>query len=82
MKTTLTLELPPEYLALCERDKLHRKEIILSFIADLCAIVPWRGAPRGDQYCSTGDEGRELAWEYYEAVGFASRNLAQPHDSD
>ena len=81
MTTTLNLELPPEYLALCERDHLQTREILVSFIADLCGIVPWRGAPpRSDGYSSTGWEGRDLAWEYYEKVGFASRNTRTPQD--
>jgi len=74
----IDVELPVEFIALCERDNLQAPEVIRDFIADLCGIVPWRGAPRSDGYSSTGCDGRDRAWEYYEAVGFAERN---PHHS-
>lgn len=74
---TLVVELPEEFIALCNRDNLKDYEIIRDFIADLCGIVPWKGAPRSDGYSSTGCDGRNLAWEYYEAVGFSSRNPRQ-----
>lgn len=80
MAPILTLPLPPEYVALCERDKLQHQEIIAAFIADLCCIVPPRGVPRRDRYSSTGCDGRSLAWEYYEAVGFATRNIPPQDD--
>jgi hypothetical protein len=38
MSTTITLELPPEFLALCEADEVAPETVLRGFIADLCAI--------------------------------------------
>jgi hypothetical protein len=53
--TTLTLDLPPQFVALCEADEVKPEEVLRSFIADLCALDN-----------SGGDDERDLAQGWYD----------------
>lgn len=66
----ITLNLPAEFIALCEHDGTTPEVVLRGFIADLCGIVSWAKTPRGDSYCSNGSDERELARAYYERVGY------------
>ncbi len=76
----LNLELPQEFIELCERDGVSPETVIKGFISDLCGIMNWaypdpsqgrmpRSNPK-DGYSSNGSDERRMAYEYYERVGY------------
>ena len=69
-KTRLTLELPEEFIALCEQDNVTPTLVLRGFIADLAGIMNWQAAPRADGYNSNGSDERDLAQAYYDRVGY------------
>lgn len=69
-KHTVTIELPPEFIRLCERDQVKPQVVLRGFIADLCGIMNWVNNPRADGYSSNGSDERRMAEEYYERVGY------------
>ena len=70
MKRTVTLKLPPEFIALCEHDDTTPEVVLRGFIGDLCGIMNWANNPRADGYSSNGSDEREMARAYYERVGY------------
>lgn len=66
----LTLQLPPEFLELCDRDGVTPETVLRGFIGDLCEIINWQASPREDGYNSNGSDERQMANEYYERVGY------------
>ncbi len=70
MEKQITLDLPQEFIALCEEDGTDPQTVIRGFIADLCGIMNWAANPREDGYSSNGSDEREKAREYYERVGY------------
>jgi len=66
----LTLQLPPEFIELCEHDGVTPELVLRGFIADLAEIVSWADSPRTDGYNSNGSDERRYAMEYYERVGY------------
>jgi len=66
----LTLQLPPEFVELCEHDGVTPEQVLRGFIADLAEIVSWAANPRADGYSSNGSDERRMAMEYYERVGY------------
>ena len=70
MKRKLTLELPPEFIALCAGDGVTPETVLRGFIADLAGIVNWAAHPRTDGYSSNGSDERLMARDYYERVGY------------
>ena len=70
MEQKIPLELPAEFIALCEEDQIDPQTVLRGFIADLCAIMNWVSDPRADGYSSHGSDERELARAYYEWVGY------------
>lgn len=66
----LTLQLPPEFVELCEGDGVTPELVLRGFIADLAGIMNWAADPRADGYSSNGSDERRLAMEYYERVGY------------
>ncbi|MDA8382590.1 MAG: hypothetical protein M0037_05910 [Betaproteobacteria bacterium] len=69
-KQRLTLELPPEFVALCERDGVTPDTVLRGFIADLVGIISWQADPRKDRYNSNGSDERQMARDYYQRVGY------------
>lgn len=69
-KRKLTIELPPEFLELCQRDGTTPETVLKGFIADLCGIMNWTSNPRTDGYSSNGSDERDLAEQYYQRVGY------------
>ncbi|MBL8438425.1 MAG: hypothetical protein JNM61_09520 [Zoogloeaceae bacterium] len=69
-KQRLTLELPPEFIAVCAVDGVTPELVLRGFIADLAGIMNWANAPRADGYGSNGSDERRMAREYYERVGY------------
>ena len=70
MTHKLTLELPPEFIALCEEDGTDPETVLRGFIADLAGIINWAANPRADGYSSNGSDERDMARAYYERVGY------------
>ena len=70
MKKTITLELPEEFLNLCQEDDTTPEAVLRGFIGDLCGINPLITEPREDGYNSHGSDERLMAREYYERVGY------------
>lgn len=66
----LTLQLPPEFVELCEDDGVTPEMVLRGFIADLAGIMNWASDPRADGYSSNGSDERRMAGEYYERVGY------------
>ena len=69
-KNKITLELPPEFIELCEADGVKPEIVLRGFIADLAGIVSWAANPRTDGYNSNGSDERSMAYEYYRRVGY------------
>lgn len=65
----LTIDLPPEFLERCKRDKVKPEVVLKGFIADLCGIMNYCSNPRADGYCSNGSDERDKANEYYSRCG-------------
>ena len=74
----ITLELPPEFIALCKVDNVPPEVVLRGFIADLAEIMNWASAPRADGYSSNGSDERRMAREYYERVGYPWWNKSEP----
>ena len=69
-KHIVTIELPVEFIELCERDRVTPETVLRGFIADLCGIMNWANNPRADGYSSNGSDERDKAAAYYERVGY------------
>lgn len=69
-KHKLTLELPAEFVELCETDGVTPEIVLRGFIADLAGIMNWQASPRQDGYSSNGSDERMMARAYYERVGY------------
>lgn len=59
----ITLQLPAEFVALCQRDGIAPEVVLRGFVADLCEL-------RAGEYNTNGSDERMLAGEYYERVGY------------
>jgi hypothetical protein len=83
-KRRLTIELPEEFLILCDSDMTTPERVLRGFIADLCGIINWTSNPRPDGYSSNGSDERWRAREYYERVGypFMAQYLRQSGTND
>ena len=69
-KQSITIELPDEFISLCEADNIEPILVVRGFIADLCGIMNWAHSPRQDGYGSNGSDERMKAQEYYQRVGY------------
>jgi hypothetical protein len=69
-KNELTIELPREFIALCQRDGVTPEIVLRGFIADLTGIMNLASKPRTDGYSTNGSDERRLAREYYRRVGY------------
>jgi hypothetical protein len=69
-KSTITLALPEEFLALCASDGVVPELVLRGFIAALCQLMSWAADPRTDGYGSNGSDERRMAREYYQRVGY------------
>ena len=59
----LTIELPDEFLELCEEVKTPPAAVLRGFIADLCDL-------RSGDYHTNGSDERDLAERYFERCGY------------
>jgi hypothetical protein len=64
------IDLPPEFIALCERDSVTPETVLRGFIGDVCSLISWVNNPRTDGYGSNGSDERDMAYAYYERVGY------------
>ena len=69
-KPKLTLDLPAEFVELCEAGGVTPEIVLMGFIADLAGIMNWQTNPRQDGYSSNGSDERDMAQAYYERVGY------------
>ncbi len=67
MKRKITLQLPTEFVELCERDLTTPEDVLRGFIGDLSGFISWRL----DGFHSNGLDARRCAQTYYEQVGYA-----------
>ena len=70
MATRVTIDLPPEFVALCQEDDVAPETVLRGFIADLCEIYNYASDPRDDGYQTNGSDERMLARQYYNRVGY------------
>lgn len=63
----VTLELPPEFVALCEADNVLPERVLRGFIADLAGIECWESST--GPYFNNGSDERRLAMGYYDRAG-------------
>ena len=70
MSKRIVIDLPDEFIELCEADGIEPKTVLRGFIADLAEIMNWASNPRADGYSSNGSDERRMAREYYERVGY------------
>src|SRR5206468_4282491 len=62
--TSVTIELPLEFIVQCRQDGVTPEVVLRGFIADLCGLISWANNPRTDGYCSNGSDERRMAREY------------------
>lgn len=65
----ITLDLPPEFVRLCQLDGVDPASVLKGFIADLCGITGWVQVPRADGYQCHGSPERQMARAYFWSVG-------------
>ncbi len=70
MSKRIVIDLPDEFIELCEADGIEPKTVLRGFIADLAEIMNWASSPREDGYSSNGSDERMMARQYYERVGY------------
>lgn len=73
-KRQITIDLPEDFLTLCNDDGALPQAVIGGFIADLCSIENGGSDPRAGGYSSNGSDESFMARAYYERVGWPSRN--------
>lgn len=69
-KRKIEIELPSEFMELCDFDMTTPETVLQGFIADLCRITSSVTHPRADNYNSNGSDEREYARAYYDRVGY------------
>lgn len=79
MSKRITLDLPDEFIELCQDDGIEPEFVLRGFIADLAGIMNWAANPREDGYSSNGSDERRMAGEYYDRVGYPYWN-AKPEE--
>ena len=69
-KRVISIQLPDEFLELCDKDMVSPERVRRGFIADLSDIISWQAHPRADKYNSNGSDERDFARSYYDRVGY------------
>jgi len=69
-KRKAIINLPDEFLELCDYDMINPETVLRGFIADLCGLISWASNPRADRYSSNGSDERDFASAYYDRVGY------------
>jgi hypothetical protein len=69
-KRKAIIDLPDEFLELCDYDMIDPETVLRGFIADLCSLISWASEPRADRYSSNGSNERDIASAYYDRVGY------------
>ena len=65
----VTVRLPGEFKALCERDGITMWQLLQSFAADLCGLTP---LSKMTKYRSRGPAAQAAARAYYEATVYGA----------
>jgi hypothetical protein len=63
---TLVIDIPREFIDLCEKSRLHPNTVLPGFIVDLCDLMNWAYCPGEDDYSSHGSDERRMAQLYFE----------------
>lgn len=75
--TTITLEVPEEFMRLAREHQSSADGLLRGFIADVCGLQSYVSCPRADGYTSNGSDERMLAQDWLErAYGWNRINLA------
>lgn len=64
----VTLDLPEEFLDLCEYDLVSPEKVLKQFIADLCSISGLGDRARTDGYVRNASEDGDRAKAYYDRL--------------
>ncbi len=64
--TSLTIQIPPEFVALCKSRKMDASDVLRGFIADLCGLQNYMANPREDGYSSNGSDERMYAGQWFD----------------
>lgn len=78
MENRITLALPPEFLELCQQDRIDPETVLRGFVADLCELRSYVANPRPDGYSSHGSDEQTAARAYYERVGYPFTRHTRP----
>ncbi len=62
----LTIDVPPEFVSLCDEYKSTPMQVLRGFIADAASLSNYMAEPRADGYSSNGSDERMLAYDYIE----------------
>jgi hypothetical protein len=62
----LTIDIPPEFVSLCDEYKSTPMQVLRGFIADAASLHNYMAEPRADGYSSNGSDERMLAYDYIE----------------
>jgi hypothetical protein len=62
---SVTLDLPREFLNLCQAYRQTPVDVLRGFIPDLCSLHNYFRCPREDGYTSLGSDERRMAQEYF-----------------
>ena len=62
----VTLQVPPEFFAVCHDFGLTAEAVLRGFIADAAELMNYIKEPREDGYSSNGSDERRMAYEYLE----------------
>jgi len=74
-KNKITLELPNQFLDLCDHDGVKPDLVLRGFIADLCSVYDWQSGAY--KYITNGSDERHYARAYYDRVGYPYWNQKQ-----
>jgi hypothetical protein len=61
----LTIQIPPEFVALCSVRGMTAPEVLRGFIADVCNLKNYVENPRADEYSSNGSDERMYAQQWF-----------------
>jgi hypothetical protein len=59
-----TVDVPQEFISLCERYNLSVEDVFRGFMADACGLQNYLVNPRVDQFSSNGSDERDMAQDY------------------
>lgn len=64
--TPLTIQIPPEFVALCADRKIEPSDVLRGLVADVCGLQNYVANPREDEYSSNGSDERMYAAQWFD----------------